>query len=62
MENEFMISYGPEDIDRFERFTKLGFNIKRISGILYHLDHHIGVNSSDQNKSFLNSIKVCTRF
>jgi len=52
MENENFISYGAEDQERYERFTKLGFKVSRISGNIYHLDHFIGVNSSKKNPYF----------
>ena len=46
MENENFISYGPEDVERFERFRKLEIKVSRVKGILFHMDHHIGDNSS----------------
>lgn len=46
LENEYMISYGPEDCERWDRFHMLGFNVLRITGSLYHMDHFIGPNSS----------------
>lgn len=48
-ENENFISWGWEDNERFNRFTKLGYRIKRVDGILYHLNHHRGHNSSPKN-------------
>lgn len=52
MENEYFISYGPEDTERWERMEKLGVEIKRIKGPLYHLDHWVGPNSSGMNPYF----------
>ncbi len=52
MENEKMISYAPEDVERLERFTRLGYRVKRIKGVLYHMDHHISINSSEKNPHF----------
>lgn len=52
MENQNMVSYGPEDYERYERFTKLGFSIERVSGPLYHIDHFVGENSSSANRYF----------
>lgn len=52
MENEGFVSYGPEDTERFERFTKLGYKIYRVGGITWHLDHYIGPNSSGANPHF----------
>jgi len=51
-ENENMISYAPEDRERFYRFDKLGFKIARIKGMIYHVDHYIGLDSSDANSFF----------
>lgn len=45
MENENMISFGPEDAERFERFKKLGYTIAFQKGEIYHLEHFKGVNS-----------------
>lgn len=52
MENEHMISYAPEDRERFLRFTKLGYIVERIPGPIYHLDHWRGPNSSSANTFF----------
>jgi 2-polyprenyl-3-methyl-5-hydroxy-6-metoxy-1,4-benzoquinol methylase len=52
MENENMISYGPEDCERYDRFNCLGFRVKRIKGCLYHFDHYIGENSSSKLNPF----------
>ncbi len=48
-ENEFMIAYGAEDVERFERFNRLGYRVERIDGPLFHLDHFRSVNSSKKN-------------
>lgn len=48
MENEKMISYGPEDCERWDRFHALGFKVLRIAGSLYHIDHFCGPNSSSR--------------
>lgn len=52
MENEYFISYGPEDTERVVRIEKLGVKIKRIKGVLYHYDHYVGPNSSGRNPHF----------
>jgi SAM-dependent methyltransferase len=52
MENEKMISYGPEDCERWDRFHALGFKVQRIAGSLYHLDHFCGPNSSSRCPHF----------
>lgn len=51
-ENEKFISYGPEDLERSERFPRLGFKVDRIHGNLYHINHHVGVNSCQKNPFF----------
>jgi len=51
-ENEYFISYGPEDVERYERFDKLGYRIKRVKGIVYHIDHWCGPDSSGMNPKF----------
>lgn len=48
-ENENFISYGKEDQERYHRFTTLGFDVRRIEGTLFHIDHWIGFNSSRKN-------------
>lgn len=52
-ENENFISFGPEDVERFERFQRLGYKIKRIEGAVYHMDHWCGPDSSRRNKYFV---------
>lgn len=52
MENENFISYGPEDVERYERAEKLELSIKKIKGITYHIDHYTGENSSGSNPFF----------
>jgi hypothetical protein len=52
MENENLISYGPDDCERHDRFKKLGFRIKYIPGTLFHMNHFVGVNSSGRNPNF----------
>lgn len=44
-ENENFVSYGPEDVERELRFTRLRYKVARVEGILYHLDHFRGNNS-----------------
>lgn len=51
-ENEFMISFGPEDWERNFRFKALGYVVSRVPGCLYHLDHWCGPNSSTRNPYF----------
>ena len=52
MENEYFISFGPEDVERFDRFTLLGYDIRRVKGSLFHMNHFIGANSSSRNPHF----------
>lgn len=52
MENENMISFGPEDCERNDRFKALGFKVDRTGGCLYHMDHWTGVNSNTLNPFF----------
>ena len=49
MENENFVAYAPEDVERFHRFKKLGYNIGRIDSTVYHLEH-----SRTQNSWFNN--------
>ena len=46
MENEHFIAYGPEDFEREHRFRTLGYDVQRVGGTLFHLDHWRGPNSS----------------
>lgn len=52
MENEYMISYAPEDCERWDRFHILGYIVKRISGPMYHMMHYRGIDSSNNNPFF----------
>lgn len=51
-ENENMISYAPEDTERFFRAKKLGLKIERVKGCLYHIQHYTGSNSREYGHSF----------
>jgi len=52
-ENEYFISYGPEDKERGERFKKMGFKVNWISNcIIYHFEHYRGADSSNANSHF----------
>jgi len=48
-ENENFISHAPEDAERWERFRFLGFRVQRVEGQLFHMDHHVGPNSSNRH-------------
>lgn len=52
MENEKMISFGPEDVERWERMHTLRLNIHRAGGCLYHMNHWCGPDSMKQNPFF----------
>lgn len=54
-ENEYMISYAPEDVERYERAFKLGCKIEKVGGVLYHMDHFKGPDSSNKNPYFASS-------
>lgn len=45
MENENFVAYAPEDVERFYRFTTLGYNVSRIDSLVYHLEHKRTENS-----------------
>jgi hypothetical protein len=55
MENENMISFGPEDCERNDRFTMLGLRIERVKGYLHHINHWIGPDSSKRNPFFIHN-------
>jgi len=52
MENENFIAYTPEDLERYHRFTLLGYNVGRVAGPLYHLNHYCGEASLPSNPHF----------
>jgi hypothetical protein len=51
-ENENFISYGAEDAERYYRFKTLGYEVERVKGALYHLDHAITIDSSTKHDDF----------
>lgn len=55
MENEYMISYAPEDCERYDRFNMLGFKVQRVHGTIYHMDHFIGPDSTSRQPLFKNN-------
>jgi len=46
MENELFYGWGPEDFERYERFKLLEYRIIDISGVMFHLSHPRGMNST----------------
>lgn len=51
-ENEKMVSYAPEDVERYYRWNKLGYKVSRIKGCCYHIDHVITTNSSTTHPDY----------
>ncbi len=49
MENQNMISFGPEDYERFDRAKRLGFLVERTKGPLFHINHYCGDDSNSKN-------------
>lgn len=49
LENEKFISWGFEDWERILRIQKMGFELYRVNGNLYHLTHSRDKNSGDKN-------------
>lgn len=45
MENENFVAYAPEDVERYHRFTILGYRVGRIPDWVYHLEHERTHNS-----------------
>jgi hypothetical protein len=55
-ENENFVSYGPEDVERYERASKLGLRIARIPGALYHLDHIASMDSGTTHPHYKQNV------
>jgi len=51
-ENEYFISFGPEDVERMERAVCLGVKLERVKGDLFHFPHWCGPDSSITNPHF----------
>ena len=51
-ENENFVSWGHEDWERIVRLEKMGYQMCRINGVLYHLTHSRTHNSNDKNPFF----------
>ena len=52
MENENMVSYAPEDAERYDRWQALKYTVIRVPGKLFHLDHWCGADSCSLNPFF----------
>lgn len=55
MENESYISYGNEDVERMERFQKLGYKVIWLDAYVFHIEHARGPNSGKDNPHFENN-------
>ena len=61
-ENEALVSWGPDDLERYNRFCKLGFKIARVlEGYVFHIEHPGGDDSGVQSKNFRDNIAVWER-
>ena len=45
LENENFVAYAPEDVERYHRFTTLGYRVGRVPDWVYHLEHSRTPNS-----------------
>lgn len=57
-ENENFISYGPEDVERAERFQKLGYKVDWWHTYVYHLEHTRTNDSCKENLFFEKNAKL----
>ena len=66
LENEKFYGWGMEDGERYCRWEKMGYRIKRIDGPLFHLSHPRGINSDmhhpDQHVIKMREFKAANRF
>lgn len=60
-ENERMISYAPEDVERWERWHKLGALVVRIAGPLYHIEHKRGQDSWVKHPYYRDNVRELER-
>lgn len=51
-ENESFVSWGAEDLERYQRAIRLGLIVARVDGPVIHLEHARNENSSDKNPHF----------
>ncbi len=49
-ENENYRNYGNEDVERKFRWEALGYRVDRVRGVLLHIDHYIGPNSTNRHE------------
>jgi predicted glycosyltransferase involved in capsule biosynthesis len=57
-ENEKFIAYGPEDVERYERFEKLNLNLGRIDNYVYHFEHDRMEFSNYMNPNFTDNERL----
>ena len=66
LENEKFYGWGMEDGERYCRWEKMGYRMKRIDGPLFHLSHPRGINSDmhhpDQHVIKMREFKAANRF
>tara|TARA_R110000765_G_scaffold243832_2_gene346156 strand:+ start:5189 stop:5965 length:777 start_codon:yes stop_codon:yes gene_type:complete len=55
IENEYFLSWGYEDNERFARFKKLDYRVGRLPGPLYHMWHERGNDSNFSNPFIKNN-------
>jgi hypothetical protein len=57
-ENEEFLSWGPEDAERYFRFSMLGYKIGRLMGRVYHMEHSRGTDSGDKNPNIVRNHRL----
>lgn len=57
-ENEEFISYGPEDIERYERCLRFNLKLHRIKSFVYHLEHSRTKFSNTGHNNYQNNAKL----
>lgn len=59
MENENFQSYCPDDVERMQRFIKLGSKVEWSPFQCFHIEHSRGINSLPNNPHFTNGQALC---
>lgn len=54
-ENEGYKSYGNEDVERLFRWKLLGHKAGRVNGYVFHMDHYVGVDSTNKHPNGRNN-------
>lgn len=49
LDNEYLISHCPDDVERYERMLKLGYKVERVDGTCWHITHPVLLNSRPVN-------------